>query len=70
MKFCGFLLKAKLHFDQSILIVSWEGYVTILLVIMSVAEPEWVPKLLKMCSEGTNISQYQYLGLSTCLFMI
>ena len=55
MKFCGFLLKAKLHFDQSILIVSWEGYVTILLVIMSDAEPEWVPQLLRMCSEGVNI---------------
>ena len=49
MKFCGFLLKAKLHFDQSILIVSWEGYVTILLVIMSDAELEWVPQLLRMC---------------------
>ena len=55
MKFCGFLLKAKLHFDQSILIVSWEGYVTILLVIMSDAEPEWVPQLLRMCSKGVNI---------------
>ena len=57
MKFCGFLLKAKLHFDQSILIVSWEGYVTILLVITSDAEPEWVPQLLRMCSEDVNILQ-------------
>ena len=64
MKFCGFLLKAKLHFDQSILIVSWEGYVTILLVIMSDAEPEWVSQLLRMCSKGVNIIFHNVLQLA------
>ena len=62
MKFCGFLLKAKLHFDQSILIVSWEGYVTILLVITSDAEPEWVPQLLRMCQYFSKYSTHCRAG--------